>query len=394
VTFGEQRNRNIIRFGTMCKVFISYSQDSFEHKSAVKGLANQLRAAQIECDLDQDEEFPEEGWPTWMMRKIRGSRFVLVVCSEGYWAKFHHESPSGKGVKWEGSIITQELYEAEARNQKFIPVLFSEADARFIPIPLRPYTYYVVTQVNDYEALVNRLSGRATGSRPRHNHSRLKASTGHRPDSSISSPAGPGNVQFNSGDGNVQVGNLSGSLSIQATQRPVIKFSLPRGTIGDNDLLKNRISELFNKVGEEREKRFGKTAYSVMYRNFKRDFGIESQPWTIIWQWPEATAQAIIKYLSEKYANTIAGREGRAGKKGGELPKRPQLYKEEKGLLEQIGIEISSPEVKEALSKYFGVDSHTKLTQYQHWLCVCRLEREVREAVGEQDSEQVDGHGS
>lgn len=367
----------------MGNVFISYSQDSFEHKAAVKGLADQLRAAKIDCDLDQDEESPEEGWPAWMLRKIRDSKFVLVVCSEGFWAKFNHASPSGKGVKWEGSIITQELYDAETRNRKFIPVLFSDADKCFIPVPLRPYTYYVVTHPDGYEALVKRLSGRTSEKKPGHDHGGLMTP----PRQWQTSAPGPGNTQFIYGDGNVQVGNLSGNLNIKATGRPVIRFSPPRGTIGDNDLLKSRISELFNKTGEEREKRFGKTAYSVMYSNFKRDFGIESQPWTIIWQWPETTAPSIIEYLSEKYANTIAGRKERAGKKGGKLPKRPQLYKEESKLLEQIGLKISSPDVKQALLFFFGVESHTELAHHQHWLWVRRLEREVREAVGEKAPE-------
>lgn len=377
----------------MRKVFISYSQDSFEHKAAVKGLADKLRAAGIDCDLDQDEECPQEGWPIWMMRKIQDSEFVLVVCSEGYMAKFNHKSPSGKGVKWEGSIITQELYEAEARNLKFIPVLLHEADARFIPLPLRPYTFYVATQEERYRALCGRLLGiiPVATSSPRANRSETQQ--GRTSDHPMSSEAVSHHSQFISGDGNIQVGNLGGDLNIQTPKRPIFRFSPARGTIGDNDLLRKRVSELFNRLGEEREKRFGKSAYAVMYRNFKRDFGIESHPWTVVWGWPATAAQAVIDYLSEKYGNTIAGRKERAGKKAGRLPRRPQLYGQEKELLNQLGLKVSSPEVKGALLRYFGVHSHTELTQHNHWLWVCRLRREVQEAIEEGNPEQEDGEG-
>jgi hypothetical protein len=195
------------------------------------------------------------------------------------------------------------------------------------------------------------------------------------------------------GNGNIQVGNVRGDLNIQTAKRPVFRFLPARGTVGDNDLLRKRISELFNRLGEEREKRFGKSAYGVMYSNFKRDFGIENDRWTVVWGWPETGAQPVIDYLSDKYANTIAGRKDRAAKKAGQLPRRPQLYKQERELLSQLGLQMSSPEVEEALLRYFGVHSHTELSHHDHWLWVCRLQREVREIIGEENPEQEDEGG-
>ena len=40
----------------------------------------------------------------------------------------------GRGSKWEGFVITQELYEAEGKNSKFIPILFAVDDKNYIPI--------------------------------------------------------------------------------------------------------------------------------------------------------------------------------------------------------------------------------------------------------------------
>lgn len=114
----------------MTKVFISYSHDSPEHIDRVWELSDRLRADGIDCHIDQYEQSPREGWPRWMMNQIEQADFVLVVCTENYERRFRGKEEVGKGVgaKWEGAIITQELYDAEANNTKFIPVVFSSQD--------------------------------------------------------------------------------------------------------------------------------------------------------------------------------------------------------------------------------------------------------------------------
>jgi hypothetical protein len=121
-----------------------------------------------------------------------------------------------------------------------------------------------------------------------------------------------------------------------------------------------------------------------MYRNFKREFGIsKNQKWTVIWGWPEAAVDQITSYLDIKYANTIAGRIEKASARGGLIVTKGQLFKREKELLAQLDLEISSPEVRSALEKFFGVNSHTKLDKITHWLWVVYLEKLVKERIGE-----------
>jgi hypothetical protein len=111
------------------------------------------------------------------------------------------------------------------------------------------------------------------------------------------------------GDGNIQIGVVSGNVKVNSAKRPVINVLPSPGSIGANHLLKQAITDRFHKLGEQREKRFGKGAYGVMYRNFKKEFGIsKNKKWTVIWEWPEAAADQIISYLDVKFANTIAGR--------------------------------------------------------------------------------------
>jgi hypothetical protein len=126
------------------KVFISYSHDSREYKDRVLELSNRLCEEGIDCEIDQYEVSPPEGWPEWMRRQIEKADFVLVACTAICERRFQGEDEHAKGLgaKWEGAIITQSIYENEARNDKFIPIFFSEEDKNYIPRILRTATYY------------------------------------------------------------------------------------------------------------------------------------------------------------------------------------------------------------------------------------------------------------
>ncbi len=65
--------------------------------------------------------------------------FVLVICTE-YYRRFRRkeESGKGKGVRWEGALITQEIYDDPERGlTKYVPVVFAEAELKFRPEPIR-----------------------------------------------------------------------------------------------------------------------------------------------------------------------------------------------------------------------------------------------------------------
>jgi SEFIR domain len=149
------------------KVFISYSTDSPLHADAVLGLANRLRAEGIDCSIDQYEESPPEGWPQWMEKQIRESEFVLVVCSEFYLKKMHGQvQPNeGLGVRWEGKLLYQILYN-EGANTKFVPVLLDNGKPEHIPTPLQGATHYRPSQKGDYDRLYWRLRGEPLRNKP------------------------------------------------------------------------------------------------------------------------------------------------------------------------------------------------------------------------------------
>jgi hypothetical protein len=97
-----------------------------------------------------------------MDRKIDSASLVLVVCTETYFNRVSGQESvdKGRGVKWEGSIIYQHLYNQGASNLKFIPVLMRNTDKRFIPVPLQGASHFVVDTDTGYEQLYNRILGR------------------------------------------------------------------------------------------------------------------------------------------------------------------------------------------------------------------------------------------
>ena len=141
------------------RVFISYSHDSAEHMDRVLALSNRLRQEGVDCHIDQYEQSPSEGWPQWCEKQVQQSGFVLVACTETYLRRFKGEEAPGKGLggTWEGHIITQELYNAQGGNRKFIPIIFSEQDAAHIPLILQSATHYQISD-EGYERLYRRLT--------------------------------------------------------------------------------------------------------------------------------------------------------------------------------------------------------------------------------------------
>lgn len=146
------------------RVFISYSHDTEEHRARVLALSERLRVDGIETILDQYlTGAPAGGWPRWMLDSLDAASYVLVVCTETYHRRFRgHEDPGkGKGVDWEGALITQEIYDARSQTLKFVPVFLESAVDKWIPEPLRSINHYALTSEEAYESLYDFLLDQA-----------------------------------------------------------------------------------------------------------------------------------------------------------------------------------------------------------------------------------------
>jgi nucleoside phosphorylase len=152
------------------KVFISYSHNvqSPDYKDRMLTLANRLLEDGIDCNIDQYEESPPEGWQRWMLNQVDRADFVLIACSEEYDRRFRGNETYGKGkdATWEGGVIIQELYDAQGQNSKFIPITINPEDANFIPSPLRSATNYRLQNDDGYESLYRRLTSQPKNRKP------------------------------------------------------------------------------------------------------------------------------------------------------------------------------------------------------------------------------------
>ncbi|MEU6001874.1 toll/interleukin-1 receptor domain-containing protein [Streptomyces sp. NPDC047197] len=129
------------------RVLISYSHDSEAHRETIRRFADRLRQAGVNAWIDQfDEHNPPESWPDWMRREIEKSDFVIMVVSQNYVQRFNRETGagSGSGVRWEGALITADLYHSRRERAKFIPVVLRAEDANLIPSPLNLTSWFVI----------------------------------------------------------------------------------------------------------------------------------------------------------------------------------------------------------------------------------------------------------
>ncbi|WP_181387255.1 toll/interleukin-1 receptor domain-containing protein [Streptomyces sp. Act143] len=134
------------------RVFISYSHDSDSHRAAVLRLATRLRQEGVDAWIDQYEEHrPPESWPDWMRRELNRADFVLLVITAEYARRFNRESPpgAGSGVRWEGTLITADMYYGRRTRARFLPVVGRPEDQGLVPAPLNLTTSYVMGRDGD-----------------------------------------------------------------------------------------------------------------------------------------------------------------------------------------------------------------------------------------------------
>lgn len=165
-----ENTTNLLQIGENMseKVFISYSWDTEEHKEQVLSFANELVHKGVDVILDRYEEAPTKGWPIWMEDSIEEAKFVLIVFTKKYLQRFSKKEPvNGRGAIFEGAIITQDIYDANGCNEKFIPIIMSPNDEQYIAKILRAYTVYRIYDNQDYTKLYARLTGQRFIEKPK-----------------------------------------------------------------------------------------------------------------------------------------------------------------------------------------------------------------------------------
>jgi hypothetical protein len=150
---------------TAHEVFVSYSWDSDDHVRRVLSLAQSLRRGGVDVWADKFEQgSPRVGWPQWCYEQVAGADHVLVACTETYHLRvMRQDSPgAGRGATWEGMILTNAIYDQTGGQNKFIPIVFDEADKQYVPYFLHGQSVYNVSVSHSLSDLYARLTGQHT----------------------------------------------------------------------------------------------------------------------------------------------------------------------------------------------------------------------------------------
>ena len=125
------------------KVFISYAHEGML-SAQVKVLADWLteHGVQVITDHPHVNRPPAEGWPAWMLHNIEDADVVLVVATQLYKDTFEKRlqpSGGGRGATYEGSILTDELYQQHMLNTRIFPILPDDGHHDHVPVALRAW---------------------------------------------------------------------------------------------------------------------------------------------------------------------------------------------------------------------------------------------------------------
>jgi hypothetical protein len=150
---------------TATSVFISYTHESDKQLERVLALAARLREDGIDATLDRYLNGPPpQGWRSWILGQVKSADFVLVICTESYYRRVRADARrvSFMETDWAGALLTQEhIYSSKRLISKYIPVILSDADVRWIPEKLRSTTYFLITSEKSYESLCKRLTDKS-----------------------------------------------------------------------------------------------------------------------------------------------------------------------------------------------------------------------------------------
>jgi hypothetical protein len=124
------------------RVFLSYAHEPGipHHRNKALQMAQALRLNGIDAMIDQYvENDPPPHWPGWMIDQIERADFVLCIASPRYKERVDSKGDPmvGRGARWEGLFITEELYGQVNEETKFIAVVLDGYDPD-IPRVLRP----------------------------------------------------------------------------------------------------------------------------------------------------------------------------------------------------------------------------------------------------------------
>lgn len=125
------------------RVFISYAQESPEHKADVKSLWSFLEAKDFVVHIDQQNRDVRINWDLWINTQIYRADFVIAVASKSYYDAAHGLLADGErlGVSFEYQRLVDLLHRfRDEWTEKILPVVLPGHSSDEIPLSFLPGT--------------------------------------------------------------------------------------------------------------------------------------------------------------------------------------------------------------------------------------------------------------
>lgn len=136
------------------RVFISYSHDTDEHRTWVKGLAEFFAASGLDVLFDQWDLAYGDDLATFMETSITEADRVLLICTDNY---IERSNEGRGGVGYEKTIATAEMILGREQRRKFIPVVRNVTVEPRIPTFLGAAYYADLSDGSDHEVVKQEL---------------------------------------------------------------------------------------------------------------------------------------------------------------------------------------------------------------------------------------------
>jgi len=87
-----------------------------------------------------------------MRSELKSADFIVLICTPTFTRRFEGKEKPGEGLgaSWEGLVAMQLHYESGGHNERIVPVLAPGSTPEDIPLALRSWTRYQLTEDYDF----------------------------------------------------------------------------------------------------------------------------------------------------------------------------------------------------------------------------------------------------